>query len=316
MSTHTHVQVIEEVRQARWLVALSAVMIGCGGFLLGVQIDAQGGASGTGLTPLAMGALVALTAWWMRRRAGSALPRDGTGVFGALAAYLGTSFLVAGVLVPGGPWMFAELLLLLVLLGRGARDVTRPAWLWWFVVLLLFRLWITWQGSIHQWQVLSVPIPILSWIPLDFLEPVQSVSLGSFTPAELAFPPLGLDFRMTVAIWSAGFALCAGGTWMIQLALREHENDRIHERIHTLPAPLAQLIERILPESEWESLGLHGLSERELVLAIEQRVRERVDRQRSIVEEYRSLEPLRWTNPGGFQGSVQAALHALEEKQA
>lgn len=315
-STHTHVGVMEDSRQAVWLIALSCVMIACGGFLLGVQVDTQGVVSGTGLLTLGLGALVTLVASAWRARTERIVPRDGTLLFAALFGFLGMSFLVGGVLAPGGPWMFAELLLLLLLMARSQDPGNRPAWLWWFVALLLFRLWITWQGSQHEWQILSVPIPILSWIPLDVLAPVQSIELGTFTPADLAFPPLGLDFRLSVAIWSAGFALCAGGLWMLRLAAREHERDRIHERIHTLPGPLATLVERLLPETEWEALGLHGLSERQLAQRIEELVRARVQQHRIIAAEYQRLEPLSWTSPGGFQGAVQAALQPLEDRNS
>jgi len=311
---HTHVGVVEEVRQARWLIALSAVMIGCGGFLLGVQIDAQGGASGTGWLTLGLGALVALMASLLRARSGPVLPRDGLAGLAAIMEFCALAFLVSAVLAPGGPWMFAELLLLLLLLIRRQASASRPLWLWWFAALLLFRFWITWQGSIHQWQVLSVPIPVLSWIPIGILTPIQSVELGSFTPGDLSFPPLGLDFRLTVAIWSAGFALCAGGLWILRIAAEEHENDRIHERIHTLPAPLARIVERILPEPQWRELGLHGLSDRQLTLRIEALVRDRVQRHKALSSEYARMEPLGWTNPGGFQGTVQSALNELEER--
>lgn len=320
MSTHatTHIEALEESRQAQWLVALAGVMVACGGFLLGVQVDAQGSSSGTGLASIGLGALVALVGWLTRMAKGFAWPRDLIGHFGALANFLGLSFLVGAVLAPGGPWMFAELVILLLLFARApanqARRWVAPSLLWTLALMLLFRLWVTYQGSVHQWQVLSVPIPVLAWIPLDFLEPVQSVALGSFTPSELGFPPLGLDFKYTVALWSTGFALCAGGLFLLQLALREHENDRIHERIHTLPRPLAQLVERILPEEQWEELGLHGLADRMLTKRIETLVRERVSQQRAIQSAYQELETLTLTNPGGFQGAVQEALQALERR--
>ncbi len=304
-------------RHAQWLIALGAVLIGCGGLFLGVQVDANRDFSGTGYTALALGALVALVATIVRVRSAHALPRDPPGVLATLAGFLGLAFVAGGVLAPGGAWMFAEVAALLVLALRRPRAGTRglgSGALILLALLLVFRLWITYQGSRNHWQVLTLPIPVLSWIPFDFLAPIQSVSLGSFTPWELGLPPAGLDFPITLGLWSGGFALAAAGLFVVQLAAREHENDRVHDVIHALPAPLAALVERLLPEEEWEMLGLHGLSTRLLCKRIEALVRERVQRQRELAQALERTEFLALTHDAGFAGSIQEALSAVHER--
>jgi hypothetical protein len=304
-------------RQAQWLIALGALMVACGGLLLGVQVDANRGFSGTGYSALALGGVLALAATIVRARGTQGLPRDGSGACAAIAAFLGLSFAGGSVLAPGGPWMLAEFAALLVLALRRPRDGSRwvgSGALWLMVALFLFRLWITYQGSRHHWQVLSIPIPVLSWLPFDFLEPIQSVSLGSFTPDELGLPPAGLDFPITLALWSAGFALCAAGLFVVQLAAREHENDRVHDLIRTLPGPLAGLVERLLPEEEWESLGLHGQPTRLLCKRIEALVRERAARQREVALAFERAQLLSRTHADDFSGAIQVALAELERR--
>jgi hypothetical protein len=281
-------------RPAEWHVAIAAAMVGLGGTLLGLQVDADGRFSGTGLASLAIGTLLALVATLAQTRAGRILPRDAPGALAALAAFLGLAFVVAGALAPGGPWMFFEVFLLFVLVvgrrrgaGEGARWIGGST-LVALGLMLLFRLWISYQGSEHRWEVLSVGIPVLSWIPLDFLEPIQTVSLGSFTPRELGFPPAGLSFASSMALWSVGFCLAAGGIALAQSAALEHESDRIHDLIQTLPPPLALLVERLLPEEEWQALGLHGLSDRRLAKRIESLASERFQRQREIQAAFRT----------------------------
>jgi len=306
-------------RHAEWLIALGALMIGCGGLLLGVQVDANRGFSGTGYAAFALGGTLALVSTIMRARETQGLPRDGSGAFAALAVFLGLAFVSGGVLAPGGPWMIAEFAALLVLALRRPRDSSRwigSGTLWLLVALFLFRLWITYQGSRNHWQLLSVPIPILSWLPFDFLAPIQYVALGSFTPWELGLPPAGVDFPITLGLWSGGFTLCAAGLFVVQLAAREHQNDRVHDVIHTLPAPVAGLVERLLPEDEWETLGLHGQPTRLLCKRIEALVRERAQRQREFVQAFERAQLLGSTRADDFSGAIQAALTELEPRPA
>jgi hypothetical protein len=301
-------------REAEWMVAVAAAMIGVGGIMLGIQVDGDGHFSGTGFTPLAIGALLALLAALAQIGTAGRLPRDSISALATTSAFLGLAFVIAGVLAPGGPWMFFEVFVLLLLLAlRRPRSGSTARWitggsLCVLGLMLLFRLWITYQGSEHRWQVLSVNIPVLSWIPLAWLEPIQSVSLGSFTPRELGFPPAGFDFPLTMTLWALGFCLCAGGLGLGQNASAEHENDRIHELICTLPPELAALVERLIPEEEWQALGLHGLSERRQSKKIEQLVAERMRRQRELQSAFESSALLSLTNPGGFSGNIHKAL--------
>ena len=306
---------VQAERAAQWLIALGALMVACGGLLLGVQVDANRGFSGTGYAAFALGAVVALVSTIVRARGTQGLPRDFPGAFAALAAFFGLAFASGGVFAPGGPWMLAEFAALLVLALRRPRDGSR--WissraLWLMVALFLFRLWITYQGSRNHWQLLSIQIPVLSWLPFDFLAPIQSIALGSFTPWELGLPPAGVDFPITLGLWSGGFALCAAGTFVVQLAAREHENDRVHDLIRTLPGPVAGLVERLLPEDEWEALGLHGQPTRLLCKRIESLVRERAQRQREFALAFERAQLLALTHNDDFSGAIQGALAELE----
>jgi hypothetical protein len=258
--------------------------------------------------------LLSLLAALARIGTSGRLPRDSIGALFSVSAFLGLSFVIAGVLAPGGPWMFSEVFVLLFLFAlRRMRSDSNARWisgesLCVLGLMLLFRLWITYQGSEHRWQVLSINIPVLSWIPLAWLEPIQSVSLGSFTPHELGFPPAGFNFPLTMTLWALGFSLCAGGLALGQNAACEHENDRIHELIYTLPAELAALVERLIPEEEWQALGLHGLSERRQCKKIERLVAERVRRQRELQSAFDSSALLSLTNADGFSGGIHRAL--------
>ena len=302
-------------RSAEWLIALGALMVACGGLLLGVQVDANRGFSGTGYSAFALGAVVALVSTIVHARGTQGLPRDFSGAFGASAVFFGLAFATGGVFAPGGPWMLAEFAALLVLALRRPREGSRwigSGALWLMVALFLFRLWITYQGSRNHWQVLSIPIPVLSWLPFDFLAPIQSIALGSFTPFELGLPPAGVDFPITLGLWSGGFALCAAGVFVVQLAVREHENDRVHDVIHTLPRPLAGLVERLLPEDEWESLGLHGQPTRLLCKRIEALVRQRAQRQREFAQAFERAQIMALRHSDDFSGAIQGALADLE----
>src|SRR5262252_1938294 len=100
-------------READWMVAVAAAMIGVGGILLGVQLDADGHLAGTGFAPLAIGALLALVSMLARMGASGGWPRDAIAVLAAASLFLGLAFALGGVLAPGGPWMFCEVLVLL-----------------------------------------------------------------------------------------------------------------------------------------------------------------------------------------------------------
>ena len=301
-------------RTAAWAIGCGGAAAGLGALLLGIQFDANGALSGTGYASFAIGALLALAAGLARYGGAAGFPRDPLGAFAAVASFLGLAALLGGVLAPGGPWMFAEVCLLLALFvlrrppAPGASRWIGGATLAALALMLVFRLWVTYQGSEHRWQVIAVDVPVLAWIPLELLAPVQSVSLGSFTPHELGFPPAGLDFGVTTTAWALGFAFALAGLVALQAGAREHENDRIDALIHTLPAELAALVEKLLPEDEWESLGLHGLSERRLAKRIEALVGERIRRQREFQAAWESSALLARTNPGGFSGGILQAL--------
>lgn len=310
------------VHEAEWMIAIASALVGAGGLLLGIQIDAADRLSGTGFTPLAIGALLALFALLSRVGTTGRWPRDAIATLWTAASFLGLAFVIAGVLAPGGPWMFSEVFALLVVFAlRRPRPESTVRWisggsLCVLGLMLLFRLWITYQGSQHHWQVLSVNIPVLSWIPLAWLEPIQSVSLGSFTPRELGFPPAGFDFALTMTAWSLGFCLCAAGLGLGQNAAHEHENDRIHDLICTLPPALANVVERVMPEDDWQSLGLHGISERRQTKRIEQIVAERMQRQREMQSAFEAGAALRIVDASGFSSEIRKALAPHVESRA
>jgi hypothetical protein len=304
-------------------LALACLMIAAGGLLLGVQVDGTGALVGTGWGPLGLGALVALAATLVQTVRGASVPRDGITGFSALCGFLGLAFAVGGVLAPGGGWMFREVLLLAVLLAR-RHESARPAGpdlgagtVAVLASMLVFRLWITWQGSEHRWQVMSVEIPILSSLPFGLSESVGRVDLGEFRPEELGFPPAGLHFTPTLALWAGGFALCVSGLLWRSRAAVEHENDRIHATIHELPPALATLVDKILPEEDWVALGLHGLSDRMRRKRIERLVGERLRRRRELEAAFDAVDLLGSTNPGGFTGEVVRTLlvEAPREKE-
>ena len=291
-------------------LALSCVLIGIGGLLVGLQVDGNGALVGTGYPALGVGAVVALAALLFSAAQRPAVPRDLVTGVSAVSAFLGLAFLVSGVLAPGGGWMFFEVLLLVVVFARSVarEDTLSRGAIAMLAVMLLFRLWISYQGSRHQWQLVSIDVPILSSLPFDFLAPIQQVELGAFTPRELGLPPAGLDFAPSLALWTAGFVLCVVGVAWHARAAHEHENDRVHGTIHELPPALATLVERLLPESEWRALGLHGLSDRALRKRIEQLVLERVVARRELERALRSAEAIAAANAGGFAGDIQRAL--------
>ena len=297
-------------------LAWSCLMIGAGGLLLALQVDGRGDPVGTGYTALGIGAVVALCSSLLQASVtGSrALPRDMISIFSALCGFFGLAFVVAAVIAPGGTWMFFEVILLLWLLARRRSRVQTAGpeialgSVLALALMLVFRLWVTYQGSEHRWQVMSLDVPVLSWIPIALLDPVQSVELGSFEPAELGFPPTGLDFPLTMTLWSAGFALCVIGLWWRTHAAYEHENDRIHATIQTLPPSLAVLVEKLLPEDKWKAMGLHGLSERMRCKRIEALVKERIDARRDFEVALQRVPLIGQRSPAGFAGEIYSAI--------
>ena len=294
-------------------ILFGGILVGVGGILLGVQIDQNGSWSGTGWASFALGALLALGAALVRTKSQGRLPRDTLSIFAAVTAFLALAFVLAGVLAPGGPWMFFEMFLIVAVVVFRKPNAESGRWMSFGVLgmlaaMLLFRLWIAYQGSENRWQVMSVDIPILSSLPFEFLAPIRSVALGSFTPHELGFPPAGLSFAPTMALWAIGFALCIAGFVLAQTSAREHENDRIHALIRTLPAPVANFVERLIPEDEWHELGLHGLPERRLAKRIEALVASRMSRQKELQSALDQSKLLTMTNPGGFAGGVYQAI--------
>jgi hypothetical protein len=294
-------------------IVAGGVLAAAGGILLGLQIDQNGALSGTGWASFAIGTLLALGAALVRTRAEGRLPRNTLGLFAVVTSFFALAFILAGVLAPGGPWMFFELFVIVavVVLRRQRPDDTR--WVGNGVLVLLatmlfFRLWITYQGSENRWAVTTIPIPIISWLPFAFLDPIKSISLGSFTPHELGFPPAGLSFGPTLALWSIGFALCVSGLVVVQISAREHENDRIHALIHTLPATLAVFVERLVPEEEWHAIGLHGLPERRLARRIEAVVAERMARQKSLQSAIEAGRLLASPAEEGFTSGIHRAI--------
>jgi len=308
-----------------------AWLVGIGGLLLGLQVDLNGSISGTGWVAFAIGALMAVGAALVRLRgdasrvragegqlersaaADVALPRDTPGIVAVITSFLALAFLLSGVLVPGGPWLFFEIFVLgaVIVVRRNRADSGRwlsNGMLMMLAGMLLFRLWIAYQGGRNQWALVSIDVPVLSWLPFGFLDPVKRLSLGSFTPDEFGFPPAGLSFAPTLAAWSIGFVLCVAGLVWAQTSAREHENDRIHALIRTLPSGLANFVERILPEDEWHALGLHGLPERRLARRIESIVAERMARQKELQAALESGKFLAQTNSGGFAGEIYRSI--------
>ncbi len=283
-------------RSAADQVVLACGMIALGGLLLGLQRQADGSFCGTGYASLAMGALIALLPTVFALAGASPhgvpiLPRTWLAALSGVCGFAGLAFVASGVLLPGGPWMFVEALVLLLVLSRRGREgeiagvrASRGTIVS-LALLLLLRLWITYQGVRHEWAAVSFEVPLLSrlpWMPEKFAR----ISLGDFSAAEFGIPEQGLAFAHTVALWTGGLALCAGGLWWRHKAAVEHENDRVHATIQRLPPGLATLVELILPEDEWREIGLHGLSERQrkkrLVLLTQERVLRQIEFNRAF----------------------------------
>ncbi len=294
-------------------ILAGGLLAAIGGVLLGVQIDQNGSWSGTGWASFSIGALLALGATIVRTRAEGRLPRNTLGIFAVVASFLALAFLLSGVLAPGGSWMFFEMFVIVAVVVLKRQPSSEARWVGYgalglLVAMLCFRLWITYQGSENRWAVTTIPIPIVSWIPFSFLDPIKSISLGSFTPHELGFPPAGLSFGPTLTLWSFGFALCVAGLLIVQISAREHENDRIHALIQTLPPPLAVFVERIVPEEEWYALGLHGLPERRLARHIESVVADRMARQKGLRAAIDAGRMLSSPSTDGFTNGIHRAI--------
>jgi hypothetical protein len=289
-------------------LALACVVTALGGLLLGLQVDGNGDLSGTGFVALGVGGVVALAAELLGPWSASTMPRDALTALSTAAGFLGLAFVVAGVLAPGGSWMFAEVLLLIAVLARSRAGGVPRGSIALLALLFVLRLWIAYQGSEHRWQLATIEVPIVSSIPLKILEPIQRVDLGQFTPDEMGFPRAGLAFGPTLALWSAGFALAVAGlAWRARAAL-EHENDRIHATIQDLPPNLARLVERLIPEDRWGDLGLHGLSDRRLRKKLEQIFAERIAARSEIERALGEVQLLSTTNPGGFAGELYRTI--------
>ena len=302
-------------------VAFACLLIASGGLLLGLQWDASGDLHGTCLSALGTGAFVALAAAGLQARGGGLwLPRDTIALAAAAFSFAAVAFAVSAVLVPSGPWLFAEVLILIALLARGrplrsaAGPGVTPLGMLVLALMLCFRLWITYRASIGRSEVAAIDVPLVSSLPFAFLEPLKTIEIGVFALEELCLPAdgPGADFGLTTATWALGFALCCGGLLWLERAAPEHENDRVHATIRELPPALADLVEKVLPEDEWQTLGLHGLPDRLRRKRIETLFRERVRNGREI---QLALERSRWlaaTNPGGFAGELMSAIEASD----
>ncbi len=298
-------------------LALSSVMIAAGGILLGVQLDGARRLHGTGYASFSIGVLVALVSSFFAARRGN-VPRDGISAWSAIVAFFGVAFAVGGVVVPNGPWLLVEFFVLVWLFAR-RRAISglfvTPATALALAVMLCFRLWITLQASRGEFDVMTIDVPIVSSIPISLLAPFQHIFVGSFTPDDLELPASdGLDFAKTMGLWSLGFAQVVAGLWWRAGAAREHEDDRIHAVIQSLPRELARLVESLIPESDWIALDLHGLSQRKLEKRIEQLVRERIGRAREVDETLRSLS-LGELGPGNFAAELRGAIEGRSPRK-
>jgi hypothetical protein len=300
-------------------LALACLAIAAGGLLLAAQVDGNGDLVGTGFATLSIGAVVALIVTLITAARSGGLPRDAVTATSAVCGFCGLAFAVAGVLAPGGGWMFFEVLLLLAVLARGPSLAQGPSLgrgtIALLAAMLVFRLWIAYQCSQQRWQLMTIDVPILSSIPLAFLDPIKQIALGEFTPHELGLPPSGLDFAPTLALWSGGFVLVVIGMVWRSRAGVENENDRVHATIGELPTNLRALVEKLLPEEQWQALGLHSLSDRRLRKKIEQLVVERLAERREIENAMNRAHLLASANPGGFAGEIYTAL-ARENPQS
>ncbi len=301
-------------------LAFACLLIAIGGLLLAFQLDADGAIVGTGFAPLGIGAVVALAATLLAARGRTSLPRDGLDVLSIASAFLGLAFIVAGVLAPGGSWLFFEVLILLWLLTRRGPEeksngpILTPGACVALTLMLLLRLWIAYQGSEHRWQLMEISVPILSSIPWSVLDPIKTIQLGSFDPTEMGLPATGMRFGPTLALWSCGFASVASGLIWRARAAFEFENDRIHGTIQTLPHSLARLVERLIPEEDWKRLGLHGLSERVRCKRIEALVEKEMRARREFDHLVRQTPFLELPMSNPFATGIESAIQGEPPK--
>ncbi len=295
-------------------LGFACLMIAIGGVLLALQLDGDGAIVGTGFAPLGIGAVVALAATLLAGAGRTSLPRDGLDVLSTASAFLGLAFLVAGVLAPGGSWLFFEVLILLWLLTRRAPEeksngpILTPGSCVALALMLLLRLWIAYQGSEHRWQLMEISVPILSSIPWSVLDPIKRIQLGSFDPTEMGLPATGMRFGPTLALWSCGFAAVASGLMWRARAAYEFENDRIHGTIQSLPHSLARLVERLIPEENWKRLGLHGLSDRLRCKRIEALVEKEMRSRREFDHLVRQTPILELPMSNPFATGIESAI--------
>lgn len=295
-------------------LSLACLLTALGGVLLALQLDGNGALAGTGFAPLGIGAVVALAAMLLAGAGSNSLPRDALDVLSIASAFLGLAFLVAGVLAPGGSWLFFEVIVLLWLLTRrrpeeqASGPVLAPSACVALAAMLMLRLWIAYQGSENRWQLMEISVPILSSIPWKLLDPIKTIQLGSFDPTEMGLPATGLRFGPTLALWSCGFAAVAGGLMWRSRAAYELENDRIHATIQTLPPSLARLVERLLPEENWKRLGLHGLSERLRCKKIESLVEQDMRARREFESLLRRTPLIAPPGAGDFAADIGNAM--------
>ncbi|HUR28226.1 MAG TPA: hypothetical protein VM509_08560 [Planctomycetota bacterium] len=296
-------------------LTFACLSIALGGVLLALQLDGDGAIVGTGYAPLGIGAVVALAALLLAGRSSTTLPRDLLDVLSTASAFLGLAFLVAGVLAPGGSWLFFEVLILLWLLTRRRPEekvdgpMLAPSACVALALMLLLRLWIAYQGSENRWQLMEISVPILSSIPWHVLDPIKTIQLGAFDPTEMGLPATGMRFGPTLALWSSGFAAVASGLMWRSRAAYELENDRIHQTIQTLPQALARLVERLIPEEDWKRLGLHGLSERMRCKRIEALVEKEMRARREFDGLLRRTPLLAPPGSGAFATDIESAMH-------
>ncbi len=301
-------------------LGFACLLIAIGGVLLALQLDGDGAIVGTGFAPLGIGAVVALAATLLAGKGRTSLPRDGLDVLSTASAFLGLAFLVAGVLAPGGSWLFFEVLILLWLLtrrgpeGKSDGPILTPGSCVALTLMLLLRLWIAYQGSENRWQLMQISVPILSSIPWSVLDPIKTIQLGSFDPTEMGLPVTGMRFGSTLALWSCGFAALASGLMWRSRAAYEFENDRIHGTIQTLPHALARLVERLVPEEDWKRLGLHGLSERLRCKRIEALVEKEMRSRREFDHLVRQTPFLELPMSNPFATAVESAIVGEPQK--
>jgi hypothetical protein len=129
----------------------------------------------------------------------------------------------------------------------------------------------------------------------------------------LGFPPAGLAFAPTCALWALGFAVCVAGLLLLQASALEHEDERIHDLLSTLPPPVCDAVERVVPAEEWRALGLHGLPARALARRIESLVAERVRKLEGLRRTLAAADLAARSSASEFEGEIQRALRRADD---